>query len=64
MGSFSCQGNKEKMFEREFGEDTGPGLFLARVIFSLQGICIQENGEDGRGARFEITVPQGRYRVS
>jgi hypothetical protein len=37
-------------------------LFLIREILSITGITIDENGEPGRGARFEITVPNGTYR--
>ena len=54
---------KEKIFEREFGANTGLGMFLAREILSLTGITIRETGEPGRGARFEITVPKGAYQA-
>ena len=53
---------KEKIFERGFGKNTGLGLFLAREILSITGIKIQETGEPGKGARFEIIVPQGSFR--
>jgi PAS domain S-box-containing protein len=55
---------KERIFERGFGKNTGLGMFLAREILSLTGITIRENGEPGKGARFEIVVPKGAYRVS
>jgi PAS domain S-box-containing protein len=55
---------KEKIFERGFGKNTGLGMFLAREILSLTGITITENGEPGEGARFEIVVPKGAWRVS
>ena len=54
--------NKEKIFDRGFGKNTGLGLFLAREILSLTGITIRETGEAGRGARFEMTVPYGAHR--
>jgi PAS domain S-box-containing protein len=54
---------KEKIFERGFGKNTGLGLFLSREILSITGIEIREAGEPGKGARFEIIVPQGSYRV-
>ena len=57
-------GNKEKIFERGFGENTGLGLFLAREILSLTGIGMKETGEEGHEARFEIQVPNGGFRVS
>ncbi|HOT93912.1 MAG TPA: PAS domain S-box protein [Methanoregulaceae archaeon] len=53
---------KEWIFERGFGRNTGFGLFLAREILGITGITIQETGTPGNGARFEITVPEGRYR--
>ncbi len=50
---------KERIFELGFGKNRGFGLFLARKILSLTDITITENGEPGKGARFEITVPKG-----
>ena len=54
---------KEKIFERGFGKNTGLGLFLAREILSITGITIRETGVQGKGARFEINVPDGSYRI-
>jgi len=54
--------NKERIFERGFGNNTGLGLFLTREILSISGITIRETGEPGRGARFEMTIPPGAYR--
>jgi PAS domain S-box-containing protein len=54
---------KERIFDRGFGKNTGLGLFLVREILSLTGISIKENGTTGKGARFEITLPNGTYRV-
>ena len=53
---------KERIFERGFGNHTGLGLFLIREILSITGITIVENGTPGDGARFVISVPKGRYR--
>jgi PAS domain S-box-containing protein len=55
-------GDKERIFERGFGKNTGLGLFLAREILGLTGISIRENGIFGAGARFEMTVPAGSFR--
>jgi PAS domain S-box-containing protein len=55
---------KEQIFERGFGKNTGLGMFLAREILSITGIAITEKGEPGKGARFEIRVPKGAYRIS
>jgi PAS domain S-box-containing protein len=54
--------DKEIIFDRGFGRNTGFGLFLVREILAITGITIRENGVPGSGARFEIRVPQGRYR--
>ena len=55
---------KEKIFDRGFGKNTGLGLALSREILSLTGITIRETGEPGKGARFEMTVPKGMWRIS
>jgi signal transduction histidine kinase len=54
---------KKKVFEKGFGKGTGLGLFLIREILSITGIDIQENGVPGQGIRFEMRVPQGRFRI-
>ena len=53
---------KERIFDRGFGKNTGLGMFLVREILSLTGISIVETGEQGRGARFEMKVPHGSWR--
>ncbi len=55
--------DKDKVFEKGFGKGTGLGLFLIREILGITGIEIHENGIPGHGTRFEIRVPQGRFRV-
>ena len=55
---------KEKIFERGFGKNTGLGLFLSREILSITGITITETGEPGKGARFEMVVPKGMWRTA
>lgn len=54
---------KEKIFERGFGKNTGMGLFLIREILSITGISIQETGTYGDGVRFEMKVPAGKWRI-
>jgi PAS domain S-box-containing protein len=56
--------DKPELFTKGFGHHTGLGLYLSREILSITGITITENGEPGNGARFEITVPEGKYRFS
>jgi len=55
---------KEKIFERGYGKNSGLGLFLSREILSITGFTIRETGKPGTGARFEITVPADAYRVA
>jgi len=47
---------KEKLFSN------GHGLQMVRDILEMTGMTITEKGEHGKGARFEIDVPQGNYR--
>ncbi len=54
---------KEKIFERGFGKNTGLGLALSREVLDITGITIHENGEPGKGARFAITVPTGKWQL-
>ena len=39
------------------------GLRLARDVLRITGIQIQETGEAGKGARFELSVPDGGFRI-
>ncbi|WP_319580447.1 PAS domain S-box protein [uncultured Methanospirillum sp.] len=55
---------KQKIFNREYFKHTGFGLNLSRDILEITGITIIENGEAGKGARFEIQVPPDGYRIS
>jgi len=63
----NCAGTPEEdtqcPFDRDFGKNTGPVLILSREILSITGITINEGGEPGKGARFEITVPKGAWRT-
>ncbi len=56
--------DKNRLFTKGFGKNTGLGLFLSREILSITGITITEDSAPGEGARFEITVPKGAYRFS
>ena len=56
-------GEKDKIFERGFGKNTGLGLTLSREILDITGITIRETGEAGKGARFEMTVPKEAWRM-
>ncbi|MGD0080968.1 MAG: PAS domain S-box protein [Methanoregula sp.] len=54
--------DKQHLFKRGFGKNTGLGLFLSREILSISGISISETGTPGEGAQFEIVVPEGAFR--
>jgi PAS domain S-box-containing protein len=56
--------DKVLLFERGFGKNTGLGLFFSREILSITGITIAETGEPGKGARFEMLVPERMWRTT
>ena len=54
---------KGKIFDFGYGTGTGLGLFLIRELLGFTDITIRETGEPGKGVRFEILVPEGRFRL-
>jgi PAS domain S-box-containing protein len=54
---------KEKIFNKNVGKNEGFGLFLTREILSITGMTIEETGEPEKGARFEISIPSGKFHV-
>ena len=58
------ESDKERIFKKGFGKNTGLGLFLSREILSITGLMMKETGIYGKGVRFEIIVPQGKYRLT
>jgi signal transduction histidine kinase len=63
-GTGIAKDDKKYLFTRGFGKNSGLGLFLCREILSITDITIVENGAPGKGARFEITVPNGEFRFA
>ncbi len=55
-------GDKQHIFDKGFGKNTGLGLFLSREVLGITGIMIRECGVPGEGARFELQVPPGTYK--
>jgi len=53
---------KEKIFEVGYDAGIVHGLFLIRELLGFTRITISENGEPGRGIRFEIIVPEDKFR--
>ena len=56
-------GQKNEIFKRGVGKNTGMGLFLTAEILAITEITIEENGTSGKGARFEIRIPNGTWRL-
>ena len=55
---------KEQIFGRGYGKNTGYGLFIIRDILDITGITIQETGTFGEGAQFDLLVPEGAFRFA
>ena len=53
---------KKNIFEKAPSSQKVHGLVLVREILGITGMTIVENGEPGKGARFEIAVPKGNFR--
>ncbi|MBN1166359.1 MAG: HAMP domain-containing histidine kinase [Methanospirillaceae archaeon] len=54
--------DKERIFQRGYGKNTGLGLFMIREILSMTGITISENGTCLKGVRFIIRVPPDSFK--
>ncbi|MFA6363634.1 PAS domain-containing protein [Methanoregula sp.] len=55
-------GEKERIFEFGYSHENIVSLFLTRELLGFTGITITETSEPGKGMRFEIVVPKGRFR--
>ncbi|HWQ66306.1 MAG TPA: PAS domain S-box protein [Methanospirillum sp.] len=53
---------KDVIFERGYGKNTGYGLFLTREILLMSEITIAERGQFGTSCRFDIDVPFGKFK--
>ncbi len=56
-------GVKREDKDRIFEGKRGHGLYLVSEILRTNGMSIRETGELGEGARFEIHIPKGSYRI-
>jgi signal transduction histidine kinase len=54
---------KERIFERGHGKNTGLGLFFCKEILEITNLDIRETGILGQGVRFEMKVPPGYFRI-
>jgi len=55
--------DKVRIFWRGVGKGTGYGLYLAQKTLALAGMTIRETGEPGKGARFEVFIPEPKFRI-
>ncbi len=55
--------DKERLFKYGQGKNTGFGLYLCREILAITDLSIEETGDYGKGARFEIRVPLDKTEV-
>lgn len=53
---------KDRIFERGVGSNTGLGLFIIREVLGITGCTITETGTPGEGACFAIHIPEGGWR--
>jgi len=53
--------DKKSLFRQGFGKNTGQGMFLTREILLITGMTIFEDGEPGKGVKFNIKVPPNMY---
>jgi len=53
---------KERIFDGNYSDKSGYGLFFDREILAVTGITLQETGNPDDGARFEFVVPAGMFR--
>jgi PAS domain S-box-containing protein len=54
--------DRQHLFERGYGRNTGFGLFLAKEILGMTGIDISEESSALGGARFVMSIPAGLWR--
>ncbi len=53
---------KPRLFQKGAGKGTGLGVYLIQQICYIYGWRVFENGEQGKGVRFIIEIPQERTR--
>ena len=55
---------REGLFKKGHGKGTGLGLYLIKRTMEVYGWQIQETGSAGKGAKFEITIPEKQQKQS
>ena len=56
------QRDKNLIFQKGFGNNTGLGMFLIKSILEITDIEIKETGTPGEGIRLEMYVPRDTFR--
>ncbi len=54
---------RDIIFQRGIGKNTGLGLFLVREILTITGITISVSHKAPWNVIFEIRIPHGKYRI-
>lgn len=54
---------RSRIFTDELARISEFSFVFIPDLSDLSGLGIRETGETGKGARFEITVPKGMYRI-
>jgi PAS domain S-box-containing protein len=54
---------KPNLFTKGYGQGSGLGLYLVKKTLEVYGWEITETGQEGKNARFEITIPQNHYKI-
>jgi len=55
--------DKNRIFRPRTGSNSGMGLFMVDQILAACGMRIDETGQPGKGAEFQIRVPAPLYRM-
>ena len=54
--------DKDRIFLKGYGNNSGLGMFLIKSILEITNIEIRENGSPGEGIRLEMYVPKDSFR--
>ncbi len=55
--------DKERIFMKDPDKKKHRSLFLTREILHITGIKILESGTYTKGAKFEMIIPEGMFRI-
>jgi signal transduction histidine kinase len=58
------ENEKERVFQKSYGKNTGLGLYMIEKICKVYGWAIKEEGTPKKGARFVFSVPKGKFKLN